>query len=91
MVRAILYPKATLEHPAFPFLYKYEAKKYYNVTPEGIEDTLTISLPKRAPKANYILHVHLYNSSGEIIFSTLDNLELDLVLLKKMERIFADF
>jgi PKD repeat protein len=84
MVRAILYPEATLDHPAFPFLYRYITEKFYSVTPEGVEDTITISLPKSAPKGNYVLHLHLYNSTGQVIFNTWDDVDRDLPILKSL-------
>ena len=78
MVRAILYPKATKWHPFFPLLYRYENRSSYTVTPEGIEDTLTISIPKDAPRGNYKLRLYLYNSSEEVTLKTLENFDVDI-------------
>jgi hypothetical protein len=79
MVRAILYPKATKWHPFFPLLYRYENRSNYTVTSStGIEDTLTIRLPKKAPEGDYILHLHLYNSSGEVVLTTFEDYDVDI-------------
>ncbi len=66
-VRAIINPVFTLEHPLYPILYRYTNTSEYVITnTQEITDTLTIQLPKSAPKGEYQLHVYLYNSTGEI-------------------------
>jgi len=75
--------RAILQCEDFPFhnrLSRYSTEKNYIVAPDGVQDTLTVSLPKRAPKGDYSLHLYLYNSTGDIVLNAFEK-DLDLILL----------
>jgi hypothetical protein len=74
--------KAMLISTEHQILGRYSTEKHYNATPDGLEDSLNITLPAWAPAGNYVLHVFLYNSSGEIKDIVYN--PLDLEILNKM-------
>jgi len=49
-----------------PMLCRYSTVKFYTMTSSGGQHTISITLPPRAPKGNYILKAYLYNSSGKL-------------------------
>jgi len=58
--------KATLISKWHPILCRFkEDMHFYNVT-GGVNGSINVTLPHRAPEGDYRLHVFLYNSSGEI-------------------------
>jgi PKD repeat protein len=61
-----IWVKATLYSKKYPRLYRFTTEKNYIITSAGIEDTLTVTLPRQAPEDWYYLKVYLYNSTGEI-------------------------
>ena len=61
-----IWVKATLISQDYPILCRYKEQQHYTITPSGIQDTISITLPQQAPKGNYTLQVFLYNSTGEI-------------------------
>lgn len=61
-----IWVKATLISQDYPILCRYTEQRHYIITPSGIQDTISITLPLQAPKGNYTLQVFLYNSTGEI-------------------------
>jgi hypothetical protein len=70
-VRAILYLKKR------PFRFRNVVEKNYSLTSlSSVEDTITISLPKNAKKGNYILRLHLYNSTGGTLLYYFDNFNI---------------
>ncbi len=74
--------KAMLISTEHQILSKYSTEKHYNASPDGLNDSLNITLPAWAPAGNYILQVFLYNSSGEI--KDIVNNPLNLEILNKM-------
>jgi hypothetical protein len=65
MVKAILRANPQIIHPLYPLKYRYiNESKVYNITSEGITDSINISLNQSSPVGFYTLKVYLYNSSG---------------------------
>ena len=61
-----IFIRALLISEEYPILCRYMTEQSYVITnTQGIQDTLTVSLPKNAPQGNYQLKVYLYNSSGK--------------------------
>jgi hypothetical protein len=60
-VKATLIPKKIF----LGLLYSYSTTKNYIIGTNGINDTLTITLDESAPKGDYDLYLHVYNSTGE--------------------------
>lgn len=72
-VRAILYLKKR------PLRFRNVEEKNYTLTSfSSVEDTITVSLPKNAPEGNYVLHLHLYNSTGGTLLYYFDNFNMYL-------------
>lgn len=70
-VRAILYLK---KHP---LLFRNVEEKTYALTSfSSVGDTITVSIPKNAPKDNYVLHLHLYNSTGGTLINYFDDFNI---------------
>jgi plastocyanin len=61
-----IWVKATLVSKKYPRVYRFTNHTNYIITPAGIQDTLTVTLPREAPQDQYYLKVYLYNSTGEI-------------------------
>jgi len=65
MVKAILRANAQPGHLLYPLKYRYiNESRIYNITSEGITDSINISLNASSPTGLYTLKVYLYNSSG---------------------------
>jgi len=77
-VRMVLYPKFKLEHPCYPFLYRLRAEKEYVLTPDGISDFISITLPEHYPKGEYRAEVYLLNSTGEVMLNSIHLLGVEL-------------
>jgi hypothetical protein len=66
MVKTILFANNQLGHPLFFDRYRNITYHNYTLTPEGITDSITLTLNKSWPQGEYTLKVYLYNSTGII-------------------------
>jgi len=70
--------KATLYSKKHPIIHKYTTEKNYTITHDSkTNDTITIQLPHYAPKGDYLLKLHLYNSTGGTLIHYFDNLDIN--------------
>jgi len=79
-VRLVLHPKFQLLHPCYSLLYRLRAEKEYVLTPDGITDYISITLPIHYPKGKYRAELYLCNSTGDVLLDCIHLISVDMAI-----------